>query len=255
VTDRLDTPLVAVVNETFAARYLAGADPIGQRLTLGSPDQTRPWVTIVGVAADARNNGLTQPVRPEIFTPVRQQTAWNQLFMLIRTDGSPAALMPAARQAISSLDAEQPAYLIQTLDDATAASTFQQRIAALLVGIFAGVAVLLAAIGIYGVMSYAVSARTQEMGVRLALGAQRGDVLWLVLGQVLRLSAVGLTLGIAILLIAGRLLERLLFEVRASDPLTIGLVTLVLATVAVVAAWAPASRASRVDPIQALRYE
>ena len=163
--------------------------------------------------------------------------------------------MPAARQAISSLDAEQPAYLIQTLDDATAASTFQQRIAALLVGIFAGVAVLLAAIGIYGVMSYAVSARTQEMGVRLALGAERGDVLWLVLGQVLRLSAVGLTLGIAILLIAGRLLERLLFEVRASDPLTIGLVTLVLATVAVVAAWAPASRASRVDPIQALRYE
>jgi ABC-type antimicrobial peptide transport system permease subunit len=175
--------------------------------------------------------------------------------MLIRTDGSPAALMPAARQAISSLDAEQPAYLIQTLDDATAASTFQQRIAALLVGIFAGVAVVLAAIGIYGVMSYAVSARTQEMGVRLALGAQRRDVLWLVLGQVLRLSAVGLTLGIAILLIAGRLLQGLLFDVRASDPLTIGVVTLVLAGVAVAAAWAPASRASRVDPIQALRYE
>ena len=131
---------------------------------------------------------------------MRQQTAWNQLFVLIRTDGSPAALMPAARQAISSLDAEQPAYLIQTLDDATAASTFQQRIAALF--------------------------------------AQRGDVLWLVLSQVLRLSAIGLALGIAILLLAGRLLERLLFEVRASDPLTISLVTLVLAAVAVVAAWA-----------------
>jgi putative ABC transport system permease protein len=120
---------------------------------------------------------------------------------------------------------------------------------------FAGVALVLAAIGIYGVMSYAVTARTQEMGVRLAIGAQRRDVIWLVLGQVVRLSALGLTIGIVVVVAAGRALEGLLFGVRAADPATIATVTLVLGAVALIAAWAPAWRASRIDPIQALRYE
>jgi len=254
-TDRLDTTPVAMINQAFATRYLAGTDPIGKRLSLGSPDQARPWTTIVGVVADYRNNGVTQPARPEIYIPVRQQTAWNQLFMLIRTDGSPGGLLPSARQTVSSLDPEQPVYLIQTLEEALATSSFQQRISALLVSIFAGVALVLAAIGIYGVMSYAVSARTQEMGVRLAIGAQRRDVIWLVLGQVLRLSAIGLTIGIGVVVVAGRALEGLLFGVRPADPATIATVTFVLGAVALVAAWAPASRASKVDPIQALRYE
>ena len=209
----------------------------------------------MGVVADYRNNGLTQPVRPEIYIPVRQQTEWNQLFMLVRTDGSPASLLPSARQTVSALDPEQPVYLAQTLDEALATSSFQQRIAALLVSLFAGVALVLAAIGIYGVMSYAVTARTQEMGVRLAVGAQRRDVVWLVLGQVLRLSAIGLAIGIGVVVVAGRALEGLLFGVRAADPVTIAAVTFVLGAVALVAAWAPAWRASRVDPIEALRYE
>ncbi len=254
-TDRLDTERIAVINQAFANRYLPGSDPIGQRLSLGSPDQKRPWTTIVGVVADYRNNGLTQPVRPEIYIPVRQQTEWNQLFMLVRTDGSPASLLPSARQTVSALDPEQPVYLAQTLDEALATSSFQQRIAALLVSIFAGVALVLAAIGIYGVMSYAVTARTQEMGVRLAVGAQRRDVVWLVLGQVLRLSAIGLAIGIGVVVVAGQALEGLLYGVRAADPGTILAVTLVLGAVALLAAWAPAWRASRVDPIQALRYE
>ena len=254
-TDRLDTPLVAMVNQAFANRYLGGSDPIGQRLSVGSPDQARPWMTIVGVVTDYQNNGITQPVRPEVYTPVRQQTEWNQLFMLIRTDGSPASLLSSARQTVSSLDPEQPVYMIQTLEDALATSSFQQRLSAVLVSIFAGVALVLAAIGIYGVMSYAVSARTQEIGVRLAVGAQRRDVVWLVLGQVLRLSAAGLSIGILALVLAGRTLEGLLFGVRSIDPVTIAAVAVILGTVALVAAWAPASRASKVDPIRALRTE
>jgi predicted permease len=253
--DRLDTPLVAMINEAFAARYLPGSDPIGQRLAIGAPDRARPWTTIVGVVADYRNNGLTQAVRPEIFIPVRQQTAWNQLFVLVRADSSPAGLLPVVRQTVSALDPEQPVYMTQTLDDALASAAFQQRLSAVSLAIFAGVALVLAAIGIYGVMSYAVSARTQEMGVRLAIGAQRRDVMWLVVAQVLRLAAIGLAIGIAVLIAAGRALEGMLFGVRAIDPLTIGAVTLVLAAVALAAAWAPASRASKVDPIEALRYE
>jgi putative ABC transport system permease protein len=253
--DRLDAPPVLMVNQAFVTRYLGGGDPLGQRVRLGAADRQRPPATIVGVVADVRNNGTTAQVRPEIYMPVRQQTAWGQLFVLVRTDSAPASILPAVRQTLAALDPEQPIYLIQTLEEALATASFSQRLSAILVAIFAGLALVLAAIGIYGVMSYAVTARTQEMGVRLAIGAQRLDVIGLVLGQVAKLSAIGLAIGIIVLLLAGSAIEGLLFGVRVWDPLTIGGVTIVLGTVALAAAWIPAARASRIDPIQALRYE
>jgi putative ABC transport system permease protein len=253
--DRLDAPPVLVVNQSFAARYLPGRDPIGQRLAVGSPDRDRAFATIVGVVSDFRNDGPARPPRPEIFMPVRQQTAWNQLFLLIRGDQAAAQLLAAARAAVVSLDAEQPVYAIQTLEEAIAAGSFQQRVSTILLGAFAAIALLLAAVGIYGVMAYSVTARTQEMGVRLAVGAQRRDVMWLVVGQVLRLSVLGLAIGIGLLLAAGRALTQLLFGVQPADPLTIAAVTVMLGAVALVAAWVPALRASRVNPIEALRYE
>ncbi len=159
------------------------------------------------------------------------------------------------RQAIASLDPEQPVYMIRTLDEALALSSFQARAATILIGIFAVVALVLAAVGIYGVTSFAVAARTQEIGVRLAIGAQPREVRRLVVAQVLRLVVFGLALGVALLFVARQSLARLLFGVSAADPLTIAASVAVLACVAVLAAWGPAVRASRVDPIEALRYE
>jgi len=253
-SDRLNAPPVAVVNQAFAARYFRGVEPLGQRIEIEAGGRRRP-ATVVGIVRDSRNAGATQPVRPEIHVPARQTPAWNQLFLLVRSDAAPASVLSSVRQAIVSLDPEQPVYMIQTLREAIALSSFQQRVSATLLGIFALVALVLAAIGIYGVMSYAVSARTQEIGVRLALGAQRGTVLWLVIRQVLVLAAIGVTIGVAILIGAGRTLEQMLYGVRPVDPLTIIAVSGLLAGVALLAAWVPASKASRIDPIDALRYE
>ena len=248
--DRLESPPVAIVNQTFADRYFQDADPIGQRIRLG-----QGWTTIVGIVAAIRNSGTTQPVRPEVFMPVHQQTAWNQLFVLVRADGSPGALLPSIREAVLAVDREQPIYAIQTLEEAMATASFQQRIAALLLGIFAGVALVLAAIGIYGVMSYTVSARTQEMGVRLALGAQRDELMWLIFRHVLTLALAGVAIGLVLLAGASRAIRGLLYGVTPSDPVTIVAVVVTLGLVALAAAWLPAWRASRVDPIEALRYE
>ena len=252
--DRAGTPAVVVVNSAFASRFLPGGNPLGQRLSIGGPDGSPP-MEIVGVVADARNQGLTRPTSPEIFVPLHQQTIYNQLFLLVRTAGDASAMLETVRREIATIDPEQPVYAIQTLEAAFEAASFQQRFSMMLLGVFAVIAGALAAIGIYGVMSYAVSARTQEIGVRIAVGAERRQVLWLVLAQVLRLTGIGIAIGIAAVVAAGGAMRRVLFEIRPQDPITIAGVTIVLGSVAVLSGWLPAWRASRIDPVEALRSE
>jgi putative ABC transport system permease protein len=249
-------PPRALLNQAFVARHLQGTEPIGARVRVVGRGGPGPWTEVIGVVGDARNSGAGAPVRPEAFIAMEQgRDAWNQLFLVVRSEQDASALVPVVRSVVASIDAEQPVYNIQTMAEAVALSSFQQRISATLLGIFAAVALVLAAGGIYGVMSYAVSARTQEIGVRMAIGAERSDVLRLVLTQVARLAAVGLVIGIGLLILAGPLMARLLYGVTPSDPLTIAAVTVTLGTVALIAGWVPAWRASRVNPIQALRYE
>ena len=253
--DSLNGLPVAIVNEAFISRYMGGAAAVGQRIALGSPERRGPWATIIGVAADHHNSGATRPVRPEIVTPMRQQTAWNQLFILVRSDIDAAAMLPAVRGAVRELDPEQPVYNVRTLEAAVAESSFQQRTAAWLLSVFAAVALVLAAVGIFGVLSYSVSARTQEIGVRVAVGAEPRRVWWLVIRQVLLLTGLGLAIGTGLLLAGGRMLSGLLFGVQPADGATLAAVTVLLATVALAAAWLPALRATRIDPIRALRME
>ena len=254
-----DTPAAprrAIVNQAFVARHLADRDPLTARVRIVGRSGPGSWIEIVGVVGDARNNGAGGTVRPEVFIPMEQgRDAWNQLFLIVRSAGDAAAMVSPVRAAVATIDPEQPVYAIQTMKDAVAMSAFQQRIAALLLGIFAMVALVLAAVGIYGVMSQSVSARTQEIGVRMAVGAESADVLRLILVQVGKLAALGLAIGTGLLLLAGPALQGLLFGVRPADATTIAAVALTLGTVAVVAGWIPARRASRVNPIEALRYE
>ena len=254
--DKPGTPARVVVNQAFVQRYLGGREPVSGRVRMIGRGGPGEWAEIIGVVGDARNNGAGAPVRPEVFISMeRGRDAWNQLFLIVRSEADSASLVPSIRSAVASIDPEQPVYAIQTMEEALAQSSFQQRVSAMLLSSFAILALVLAAIGIYGVMSYMVSARTQEIGVRMAIGAERSDVLRLVLMQVGRLAAVGLVLGIGLLLLAGPMLSRLLYGVTPSDPLTIAVVAITLGAVALVAGWVPAWRASRVNPIQALRYE
>ncbi len=253
--DTMDAPHVALISQSLAAEKFAGQDPLGRLLEFGNMDGDLRPLTIVGVVGDVRGRRLEAPPRPTIYTDYRQRPRATMRFsVVIQAAGAPEAILPAARGIIRALDPNVPPSF-STYSRIFLASLAARRFNLTLIAVFAGAALLLALAGIYGVTAYAVTQRTREIGVRMALGAGTGDVLLLVLGQGLRTAAVGVAAGVAGSFALTRTLQSLLFGVSATDPLTFASVALLLVLVAFLASYIPARRAARVDPMVALRYE
>jgi putative ABC transport system permease protein len=254
--DDVNSPSVAIINQTLARRMWPHGDPIGKRLKQGYPQSPDPPFEIVGVVGDAKRESLAAAQNPEVFLALKQRAgAYAVQAFLVRTGPGPASMAAAVEHEIGVLDPDQPLTDVQPMTAVMAESIAGRRISTGLLGIFAGVALLLAAVGVYGVMAYSVSLRTQEMGIRLALGARRRDLFRLMVGQGLKLAGIGVASGLAISLLVTRYMASLLVGVSSTDPLTFASVSLLLAAMAALASYIPAWRATRVDPIVALRYE
>ena len=252
--DREDTTPVILINETMRRTYFPG-DVVGKRLRWGGWPGA-DWLTIVGVVNDVKVSALEAATRPMIYMPIFQiPRARQNVIFVARTNASPAALATSMREAITSVDKELPAYDIRTMNDVVSESVAQRRFSTMLLSIFGLVALLLAAIGLYAVMSYTVTQRKQEIGIRIALGAQVRDILRLIVGSGMSLALVGVVLGVGVSFALTRLMGSLLFGVTPTDPLTFAFVTLGLLLVALCACAIPASRATKLDPLVALRHE
>jgi putative ABC transport system permease protein len=255
--DREGSTPVVIISAAFAKRYFPGVDdPVGKRLKQGGlEDEDSPWMTVVGVVGDVHHYGLSEEVSSEMYMPFAQQPE-PEVSLVVRSQGvSPLALLPAIRNEVKAVDKDQPIFGVETMEHLLSESVASQRLSVTLLGLFAGLAFLLACVGIYGVISYTVTQRTHEIGVRIALGASGTDILRLVVGQGMRMVAVGLILGLVASFALTRVMESLLFNVSARDPWTFVLVSSLLGAVAFFASFIPARRATRVDPMVALRYE
>ena len=258
-SDTTDGMLVALVNEEMARRYWAGRDPLGGRMKIGGSAE-RPWVTVVGIVADVRHNGITGVVKEKFYVP---HTQWHRsignpiraMNLVVKTSGDPLSLIAPIKQQIRELDPALPIADVRTMADVVGATLSTPRFTGVLLGVFAGLALALSAIGIYGVLSYVVSRRTREIGIRLAIGASRGQVLRMVLRNGLILSLTGIALGIAAAALTTRLMGTLLHGVTPGDPATFAAVGIGLSGVAALASLIPAWRATRVDPVVALKTE
>jgi putative ABC transport system permease protein len=257
VQDKVDSPAVALVSETMARRFWPDQDPTGRRLTPGSPTSTDPndWITVIGVVKDVRQFELVSEARPQMYLSYVQAGFFAPNDLVVRTDLDPLSLASAVRRAVWEVDKDQPVSKIRTMEEIVSESVARQRFSMMLLGVFAALALALAAVGIYGVMSYSVAQRTREFGIRMALGAQRSDVLKLAVGQGLKLVLVGIAIGLGAAFLLTRVMSSLLFGVSATDPLTFITISLVLVGVAVLASFIPALRATKIDPMVALRYE
>jgi putative ABC transport system permease protein len=246
---------VAVVNEEMVRRFFDGRDPIGRRVTFGDPaDTATTWWTVVGVVGDVAQEGVTAKPYAQLYRSIAQAPT-RGVTVAIRTSGDPMALAVQARQALRGVDPELPLSNLRTMDDRVSENLAQPRVSVLLLSVFAGVALALAAVGIYGVIAYAVAQRTREIGIRLALGASTGDVQKLVVRQGMTPVLIGVVVGVAGALLLTRVMASLLFGVSASDPLTFGSVALFLTAIALLASYLPARRATRVQPVIALRQD
>ncbi len=251
--DQANTEPVLVINQALARQFMEGEDPIGKRIRVSGTS----W-TVIGMVGDVKQSGLTGAARPELYLPYAQGLSadWmRDMTLVVRATSDPTLLTNAIRSEVLGVDPAQPVYNVKTMEQVIADSFSYQRLNTMLLSIFAGVALLLAVIGIYSVMSYTVTQNTREIGLRMALGAQQMDVLKLIVGQGLMLTLIGVGVGLAASFALTHLMASLLFGVTATDPLTFAAVSLLLIVVAVLACFIPARRATRVDPMVALRYE
>jgi predicted permease len=251
-SDDANAPAVAVVNEELVRRFLRGQDPIGRRIQVS--DGSDSAATIVGVVGDVAQEGVSAAPYAQVYQPIAQGPT-RSIRVALRTTGNPLALANQARAALASADPELPLTKLRTMEERLSGSLTQPRVSMAVLAVFALLALALAAIGIYGVMSYAIARRTREIGIRIALGAQPRDVRRLVIGEGMRPVVAGVALGVAGALALTRLMRTLLYDVSPSDPMTLGAVAFLLTAVALVAAWVPARRATRVDALEALRSE
>jgi putative ABC transport system permease protein len=257
--DSQQTPKVAIINEIAARRYWPGENPIGKRILSGLDESD--WSTIIGVVGDVKHIGLDAGTDPEMYfhylqvPPEAMTLAEGTAALVIRTNADPTGMTASVRRELRALDPSLPVFNVQTMQDVLYGSVAQPRFRTLLIGMFAALALVLAALGLYGVLAYSVSQRTAELGIRVALGAQPGSILKLVVFQATGLAAIGLVMGIAVALVGSRLMSRFLFGVRPTDPLTLGATCFLILAVAVTASLVPALRAARVDPAIALHAE
>jgi putative ABC transport system permease protein len=248
------SPDVVIINQTMAHTFWPGQDPLGRRIRPGFTD---PWCTIIGVVDDVKNAGLDRPTGTEIYLPYGQAqgSGARNMYAILRAKGDPRSLSGAVRQEISAIDPALPLSQIRLMDDVMSAAQSRPRFLTLLLALFSCVALAIATIGIYGVISYSVERRSKEFGLRMALGAQPSDVLSLVMKQGAGLALVGVVVGLIAAFALTRLMTTLLFGVTATDPATFAVVTALLTVVALAASYIPARRATKVDPIVTLRYE
>ena len=249
--DRTGSPGVVVVNEELAQRYFPGQSVVGKRLRT---DSEGPYLEIIGVVRTAKYRNLRETPLPFIYIPLAQEMQSN-MTLLVRTVGDPSTVLPAMRQELQQMDRTVPVYAVKTMTEQIEAALSADRMTAVLLGIFGAAALLLATVGLYGVMSYSVAQRTHEIGIRMALGAQTLDVLRLVVKNGMTLSLIGLAIGLAAAFAFTRIMASLLFEVTPTDAVTYAIVSVGLLIVALLACYIPARRATKVDPLVALRYE